>query len=164
VFVHTRGYETTPAPADSARCPRCKGLGMAPGGPGSDPGPCETCDSTGRVVYSGRKPERKATERKTYFLAVQGVDVLDVGTNVERLAAEVAVDRGRGHLGDGGPSLRRAPAGRPGPPGRRRQAGRHVPVSPPGRRSATPGRSGEGPRRDNGAAAGPAFPLPPRGA
>jgi hypothetical protein len=90
VFVHTRGYETTPAPADSARCPRCKGLGMAPGGPGSDPGPCETCDSTGRVVYSGRKPERKATERKTYFLAVQGVDVLDVGTNVERLAAEVA--------------------------------------------------------------------------
>jgi hypothetical protein len=78
------------SPEGVGACPRCHGLGMSPGGPSADPEPCGACDSTGRVVYSGRKPERRAVaDRKPYYLAVQGVDVLDVGMSLERLAAEV---------------------------------------------------------------------------
>jgi hypothetical protein len=74
VFVHTRGYETTPAPAEAGQCPRCRGLGMSPGGPSEDPGPCGSCDSTGRVVYA----DPRRTERVTY-LATAAQDVVDVG-------------------------------------------------------------------------------------
>jgi hypothetical protein len=89
-FVHFRGYEATPAPAEAGQCPRCRGLGQAPGGPQTDPGPCSACDSTGRIVYSGLRPERRAvTDRRPFYLAVQGVDTLDVGMSLERLAAEV---------------------------------------------------------------------------
>jgi hypothetical protein len=90
MYVHTRGYEATPAPAESGQCPRCRGLGQSPGGPQTDPGPCEECAATGRVVYAERRPEhRQVKDRAPYFVVTQGPDVVDVGMDLERLAAEL---------------------------------------------------------------------------
>jgi hypothetical protein len=86
----------TRSPEGVGVCPRCKGLGMSPGGPSADPEPCGACDSTGRVVYAERRPRSAPA---VLYVATQAQDVIDVGTCplqdfVARLVADWPALRG----------------------------------------------------------------------
>jgi hypothetical protein len=89
MYVHFREREATPVLEEPGICPRCRGLGQAPGGTQTDPGPCETCDATGRVVYR----ERPAKAEKMTYLVCAAQDIVDVAhCPLERLAAQLLID------------------------------------------------------------------------